>query len=63
MTDSHHRLDHNGEVIRFRNFYRCPCGEEWQDEWSSACDDRCPACDSEIEPHKSEDITPGGEER
>jgi len=24
--------------------YECDCGEEWQDEWSCACDSECPAC-------------------
>ncbi len=23
--------------------------------WSAMCDDRCPTCDDEIEPYKSED--------
>ena len=28
---------------RFVNHYRCPkCGEEWQGEWSCACNDQCP---------------------
>jgi len=27
----------------FRNFYKCPCGEEWEDVWSATCDDRCPS--------------------
>ena len=37
---------------RFHNFYRCGCGEEWEDYWSCACDDRCPRCNAEIEPYK-----------
>jgi hypothetical protein len=41
----------------FRNFYKCPdCDEEWTDEWDSKCDDRCPACDISVSPHKSEPI-------
>jgi len=44
--------------MRFRNFYKCPNdGEEWQDEWDSMCNDRCPKCNAEIEPYKSEDMT------
>ena len=39
---------------RFTNFYR-HCGEEWQDQWDSTCNDRCPECNKEIEPYKSED--------
>lgn len=42
--------------IRFRNYYKCPCGNEWQDEWDSMCNDHCCECDAEIEPYKSEDI-------
>ena len=41
----------------FRNFYKCSeCGTEWQDEWDCTCNDRCPKCNAEIEPFKSEDI-------
>lgn len=41
--------------LRFTNHYRCECGAEWSDEWSCMCNDRCPECDSETEPHESED--------
>jgi hypothetical protein len=35
-----------------RNYYQCPYdGTSWTDEWSCACNDRCPACRSEIEPY------------
>ena len=45
------------EDIRFCNFYRCSeCGTEWQDDWSCTCNDRCPECNTETEPYKSEDI-------
>lgn len=54
------------ETIRFRNFYRCDGKPtpghkghkpvEWQDEWSCQCNDRCPICDVEIGPYKSEDL-------
>lgn len=45
------------EPIRFRNYYRCPNdGTEWSDEWSCQCNDRCPKCNTEIEPYESEDI-------
>lgn len=45
------------QVPWFRNHYRCPCGSEWQDEGDCTCNDRCPACNAEIVPCKSEDIT------
>jgi len=42
---------------RFRNYYECPHdGTKWNDEWTCTCNDRCPTCDSEIEPYFSEDI-------
>jgi hypothetical protein len=40
---------------RFLNHYECPRdGSVWADEWSCMCNDRCPQCDAEIEPHHSE---------
>jgi len=45
------------EEPRFRNYYRCPYdGASWTAEWSCKCNDRCPSCRAEIEPHDSEDI-------
>lgn len=41
---------------KFRNFYRCTCGEAWDNEDDCTCNDRCPKCNAEIEPHLSEDI-------
>ena len=47
----------------FRNYYTHPeCGVSWTDEWSCMCNDRCPACDAEIEPEESEEIASGEEE-
>jgi hypothetical protein len=41
----------------FRNFYHCSeCGEEWTDEWSCTCNDRCPKCNAETSPYSSEEI-------
>jgi hypothetical protein len=40
----------------FRNVYVCPCGCEWVDFWSSACDDRCPDCDTSCSPAESVEI-------
>jgi len=41
---------------RFRNYYRCTCGEEWGDEWDAMCDDECPECGTIMTPYRSEDI-------
>lgn len=41
--------------VRFVNHYLCECGHEWEDEWDCACNDRCPACNKEIEPYISDD--------
>ena len=34
----------------FRKHHTCPCGTDWWDEWDCLCNDRCPACNAEIEP-------------
>lgn len=47
-------IEETGILAWFRNFYR-HCGEEWEDEHSCQCNDRCPVCNAEIEPYKSED--------
>ena len=45
------------EPLTFRNYYHCPNDQtKWRDEWSCACNDRCPSCDTEIEPYFSEEI-------
>ncbi|UTS82846.1 hypothetical protein [Phaeobacter piscinae] len=54
--------DSEGEPIVWENNYKCDCGEEWSDEWSCQCNDRCPSCNAEIEPHTSNWIGPEGEE-
>jgi hypothetical protein len=42
----------------FRNSYRHDdCDVGWTDEWSCACNDRCPVCDAEIEPYDFVDLT------
>lgn len=43
--------------MTFLNHYECTCGEKWTDKWSCACNDRCPSCRKEIEPHDSEDLS------
>jgi len=43
--------------MRFRNYYECSLdGTKWHDEWTCTGNDRCPICDTEAEPHFSEDI-------
>jgi transcription initiation factor IIE alpha subunit len=38
----------------YHNFYCCSeCGEEWENDADSECNDRCPQCNVEIEPYKS----------
>jgi hypothetical protein len=38
----------------FRNEYRCDrCAYDWEDEWDCMCNDRCPRCNVETEPHTS----------
>lgn len=45
------------EPNKFRNHYRCPYDEfEWVDLWSCVCNDRCPVCNAEIEPYRSEEL-------
>jgi len=37
------------------NYYRCACGEEWDDQHDCCCNDHCPACNCENEPYISDD--------
>lgn len=43
---------------RFHNYYECvDCDERWEDDnCDSAHNDRCPKCNHEIEPYKSESV-------
>ena len=44
----------------YLNQYHCEaCHTSWQDEWSCACNDRCPTCNAEIDPEDSIDQTFG----
>jgi hypothetical protein len=53
LCKEHHPAE-EGIVLYMRSF-TCPdCGTKWQDLWCSDCNDRCPGCDSEIEPEPSE---------
>jgi hypothetical protein len=40
------------DETRFTNFF-VHCRQEWEDEWSCMCNDRCPVCNREIEPYAS----------
>lgn len=40
---------------RFLNQYR-HCDVEWDDVWPCSCNDRCPVCNKEIEPYRSEEL-------
>jgi predicted nucleic acid-binding Zn-ribbon protein len=43
----------------YLNHYECyRCGENWDDEWSCACDDECPSCGARhASPVESDDLT------
>ncbi len=54
-----HQTNHAGAKTEFANHYRhddCPVepGIKWDDEWTAACDDECPACGCAISPYRSE---------
>jgi len=41
---------------QYVNYYRCPDdGTQWTMVWSCKCDDRCPSCNHEVVPYKSEE--------
>ena len=44
------------EPEKFRNYYQCPCGEEWNSTWSCMCNEKCDRCNKEIEPTTSEEL-------
>jgi len=44
-------------MSQFLNSYHCEaCDEYWDDQWSCACNDKCPTCNKEIEPYQSDDL-------
>lgn len=50
-------MSDNSVEIKYLNYYQCPkCELMWVDYWDSMCNDRCPECDKEIEPYKSEEV-------
>lgn len=58
ISDNTANVVQNGEkTASYLNYYRCPNdGNEWQDVWSSTCNDKCPVCNSEIEPYHSDEL-------
>jgi hypothetical protein len=52
------RPDEQAIAQWFENSYHCPiCDSKWRDEWSCMCNDKCPTCNAEIEPHDSVDLS------
>lgn len=51
-------LEDNADTTRHRveNHYECCCGTTWIDTWDCACNDKCPKCNREVEPVKSNDL-------
>jgi hypothetical protein len=44
-------------MISYVNYYRCPTdGMRWVDVWSCMCNDKCPDCNIEVEPFRSDEI-------
>ena len=49
-----------GDPPMFTNYYYCDsCLHRWNDTWSCMCNDRCPECNREVEPYKSEEVQDG----
>ncbi len=44
------------EPEKFRNYYSCPCGEQWDSTWSCMCNEKCAVCNKEIQPIRSEEL-------
>lgn len=40
-----------------KHYHHEECEAEWVGEWSCVCNDRCPVCDTEIEPYDDEDLS------
>lgn len=44
-------------MASYINYYRCTeDGIEWADAWSCMCNDECPGCNAETEPHRTEEL-------
>lgn len=42
--------------VYFERQFKCLCGDEWTDVHDSNCNDKCPACDLEIEPRQVREL-------
>jgi hypothetical protein len=53
------RFDYvGGKMAWYLKHYECTvCGAKWTDEWSCACNDRCPNCRAETEPYDDQDLS------
>lgn len=60
---NHHKpfgaqVNHNFSMA-YKNYYHCKeCKQRWKSDWLHTCNDKCPNCNSEIQPYKSEQIIP-----
>lgn len=56
LTKVNEEVEPDLEEGFFRNYYFCaPCDHDWEDVWSSQCDDKCKKCGNSYSPHYSED--------
>lgn len=46
--------EYEKDSIEYTNYYACTCGYDWQDTHDCACDDRCPSCNTSIQPYFSD---------
>lgn len=46
----------NWMLALYQNHY-AHCDQQWTDQWSCMCNDRCPVCNAEIEPFCSDDLS------
>ena len=56
--NSRAEIDTSFMVEWYEKHYHCSeCGAEWTDEWTCACNDRCPGCNVETEPATYVDLS------
>lgn len=52
-----------GLEVRYLSFYRCDdCDQDWEEEWSCACDSECPECGRDFSPFDYYQIDQDGNE-
>jgi transcription initiation factor IIE alpha subunit len=45
------------KMSAYVNYYRCSRDSiDWADAWSCTCNDKCPICNAEVEPFRSDEI-------